>query len=88
VGFAIVRYEPGGTLDPTFSANGKATARFRVGGAHFGNSVSLQTDGKIVVGGAAGVEFGPGGASTGAFAIVRYRSNGCRDASFGGDGKV
>ena len=88
VRFALARYELDGTLDATFSSNGKATTRFRVGGEHLANAVSLQPDGRILVAGAAGVEFGPPGETAGRFAIARYDPDGSRDETFGGDGRT
>jgi uncharacterized delta-60 repeat protein len=49
-GFAIVRYEPDGLLDPTFGNGGKAVADFGPG-ADLANDVVLQPDGKIVAAG-------------------------------------
>lgn len=88
VRFALARYELDGTLDATFNGNGKATTRFRVGGDHLANAVSLQPDGRILVAGAAGVEFRPPGETAGRFAIARYDPDGSRDETFGGDGKT
>ena len=74
--FAVVRYNTNGTLDTSFSGDGKLTTDF--GGTDTGNSVRVQSDGKIVV----------AGASNGDIAVVRYNSNGTLDTSFSGDGKL
>ncbi len=82
--FAIARYNPNGTLDTSFSGDGRQTTNFgdifRADGA---NGVALQGDGKIVaVGG------GDAGGGNLDFAIARYNSNGSLDTSFSGDGKL
>ena len=73
---AVVRLNPDGSLDTTFGGTGKVLTD--VGGYGGANSVALQSDGRIVVGG-----FGSGGY----FTIVRYLPNGTLDSSFSGDGK-
>jgi len=77
--FGVVRYHPNGHLDRTFSGDGKATAR--VGSTSDGDSVVLQPDGKVVVG---GEYFHPGID----WALARFTAAGRLDHSFGGDGKV
>ena len=77
--FALARYNPNGTLDKTFSGDGKQTTSFG-GGYNGATGVALQGDGKIVVvGRAGGYPFD--------FALARYNPNGSLDASFSGDGK-
>ena len=71
--FALVRYNSDGTLDLSFSDDGKVTTDF--GNQDYGYSVVVQTDGKIVVAGASGANF----------ALARYNSDGSLDASFGND---
>ena len=80
----VARLTPGGALDATFGVGGTVTTDI-AGFADEGNSVAIQSDGKIVVAGTAN-----GGASSGAadFAVVRYHPNGSLDASFDTDGKV
>ncbi|HEX6987559.1 MAG TPA: delta-60 repeat domain-containing protein, partial [Planctomycetaceae bacterium] len=70
--FALVRYTPNGSLDPTFSGDGKQTtpAAFHQGAV----GVALQDDGKIVV--------------VGNDELVRYKPNGALDQTFSGDGRV
>lgn len=79
--FALARYNEDGTLDTSFSGNGKAVTNFtrRFDGAL--DVVIQPGDGKIVAVGLAG---GRGGR----FAIARYNSNGSLDSTFGGDGRV
>ena len=50
VDFAVARLQPGGALDPTFSADGRTTVGF--GAGDFANAVAVQADGRIVVAGA------------------------------------
>lgn len=48
--FAVARYNANGTLDTSFSGDGKQTADFS-GFNDYGRAVAIQTDGKIVVAG-------------------------------------
>jgi uncharacterized delta-60 repeat protein len=74
--FAVVRYLPNGSLDTTFSGDGRVTTSF--GGTSQAFAVTLQRDGKIVVAGNAFVGFG----------VARYLPNGTLDTTFSGDGLV
>jgi len=74
--FALVRYNVNGSLDTSFSGDGKVTTD--IGFQDTGNSVTLQADGKILV----------AGSSDGNFALARYNVNGSLDTSFSSDGKV
>ena len=78
--FAIVRYNSDGSLDNSFSGDGKQTTAIG-SGRDQGSSVAIQADGKIVVAGYSynGTNFD--------FALVRYNSDGSLDISFNGDGK-
>jgi uncharacterized delta-60 repeat protein len=81
VDFAVARYTSTGALDNTFDTDGKVTTA--IGSASdVGNSVAIQSDGKIVVAGYAHI------GSTDDFAVVRYTSNGALDNSFDTDGIV
>lgn len=64
--FGLARYKADGTLDATFSGDGKATTNFTPGrdGA---NGVAIQTNGMIVAAGAA--------ANNQKFAVARYRDS-------------
>jgi uncharacterized delta-60 repeat protein len=76
--FGLARYNKNGTLDNTFSGNGRVTTSFGSSGCG-ANHVAIQADGKIVAVGFSGSNF----------AIARYNSNGSLDKTFGGgDGKV
>jgi uncharacterized delta-60 repeat protein len=78
---AVARYNPDGTLDSTFSGDGKVTAQVS-DGRDFANAVTVQPDERIVVGGLAA----PG--SWARMAVLRYLSDGTLDSTFSGDGKV
>ncbi|MDO9185301.1 MAG: T9SS type A sorting domain-containing protein [Bacteroidia bacterium] len=82
--FALIRYNSNGSLDNTFGSNGKVTTDFGIGGEG-GNSVAIQSDGKIVV---AGVTETNIGSYIYRFALVRYNSNGSLDNTFGSSGKI
>jgi uncharacterized delta-60 repeat protein len=73
--FALARYRHDGSLDKSFSGDGKKRTQFPFGSEATG--VAIQGDGKIVVVGAAG---------NGEFALARYKPNGSLDTSFSGDG--
>lgn len=79
--FAVSRFNPNGTPDPTFGDGGTRTTDF------FGNDdgivdIRLQSDGKIV---AVGWTQMPTGAQ---FALARYNTNGDLDNTFGNGGRV
>jgi uncharacterized delta-60 repeat protein len=82
VDFALVRYNPDGSLDPTFGAGGKVLTD--LGSSRFdeAHAVLLQPDGKILAAGRSN--------ATGRFdfALVRYNPDGSLDPSFGTRGKV
>jgi len=77
--FALARYTSDGSLDATFDGDGKVATVFG-----FGNSATLQADGKILVAGSVY----SGQSTYYDFALARYNSDGSLDASFDGDGKV
>lgn len=79
--FAVERYNSNGILDTTFGIGGKVTTYFEYNG--FGNSMEIQSDGKIILGGHHGLLSG-----SSAFALVRYLSDGSLDNSFGIGGIV
>jgi len=79
-GFALARYFPDGTLDPSFNQDGKVNVPFLSGGDS-GESLLVQPDGKIVVAGYVLVgdyDFG----------LMRFTANGDLDGTFGSGGKV
>lgn len=74
----VVRLTTNGTLDTTFSGDGKLLLEGQTG-----TSVAIQTDGRILVGGyTRDTNLVP----TGAF-VYRLRANGSLDTTFDGDGK-
>jgi uncharacterized delta-60 repeat protein len=81
--FALARYKPNGSLDPSFGGDGQVTTDF-YGGGDQANGVAIDSHGRIVaVGGAGGSSSTSGGE-----ALARYRSSGTLDPTFSGDGKV
>ncbi len=78
--FALARYNADGTLDTMFSDDGKEVTDF--GGDDYGESVVMQSDGKILVAGYASI------GSSNDFALARYNADGTLDTTFSGDGKV
>ena len=80
--FALVRYNADGSLDPSFDGDGKVTTDVESNSNDVANSLALQADGKILLGGysyTAGYE---------RFALVRYNTDGSLDTSFDFDGRV
>ncbi|MBF4517862.1 T9SS type A sorting domain-containing protein [Flavobacterium sp. ANB] len=80
--FLLARYLPNGALDTTFGTGGYVTTL--VGNHCTGQSVSLQTDGKIVVAGSTYIPSQLGVRSD--IMIVRYNENGSLDTTFDTDG--
>lgn len=83
--FAFARYNPNGTLDNTFGFGGR-TIHIIGNYSDAVYSMKLQTDGKIVAAGYAGVFYLKQLARD--FAVARYQSNGAPDTTFSGDGKL
>ncbi|MFT3681548.1 MAG: T9SS type A sorting domain-containing protein [Ferruginibacter sp.] len=79
--FAIARYNTDGTLDNTFDGDGKQTTAFGTDEC-FAQTVSVQADGKILVGGFS--QSNGGGYSS--FLMARYTADGQLDNSFSDDG--
>jgi uncharacterized delta-60 repeat protein len=77
--FGLARYNPDGTLDPTFGTSGKVTTHF--GGTEVAWATALQPDGKIVVTGVTS-------SGDGDFAVARYNPDGGLDATFGVAGRA
>ena len=73
---AVFRFLPNGTLDTSFSSNGKLHTN--ISNVDSGNALALQPDGKIVV----------AGISTNDFLVVRFLPNGNLDDTFNGRGWV
>jgi uncharacterized delta-60 repeat protein len=79
--FALVRYNPDGSLDPTFGSGGMASTAF--GGWDEAHAIAIQPDGKVVAGG----QGGAGPVQTD-FALARYNPDGSLDPTFGIGGRV
>ncbi|MDQ6631954.1 MAG: hypothetical protein M3Y82_09380 [Verrucomicrobiota bacterium] len=79
--FALVRYTTNGSLDTSFGSFGRVTTDFGV--VSEGLGMTIQTNGRIVVAGAAIVS-----GTQVDMAVARYLTNGMLDTSFDGDGKV
>jgi uncharacterized delta-60 repeat protein len=93
--FALIRYNPDGSLDSTFGDGGIVSTDF-LGGDDLPNAVAVQEDGKILVAGSAWngrvpllcshCQIDPNVRSD--FAVARYRPDGGLDETFGTGGKV
>ncbi|MBT8390147.1 MAG: hypothetical protein KJO48_00005, partial [Ignavibacteria bacterium] len=79
--FAVVRYNVDGSLDPTFGIGGKVTTPIG-SSTDITNSIKVQTDGKIVVGGHAII------GTYNDFVLARYFDDGTLDLGFGAGGIV
>jgi uncharacterized delta-60 repeat protein len=73
----VARFSPNGALDSTFNGIGYVTTS--IGDGAQANSIKLQSDGKIIVGGVAAV-------GVAAFLVARYTSAGVLDTTFGTNG--
>ncbi len=74
--FALIRYNTDGTLDNTFGTNGQVITTIE--NRSKGYAVTLQNDGKILL----------GGSSKFFINIARYHTDGNLDTTFGNGGKV
>jgi uncharacterized delta-60 repeat protein len=74
--FALARYKPNGSLDPSFGSGGTVTTPFA--SRAFAGSVSVDRHGRIVAVGASGADL----------ALARYRSDGSLDPLFGSGGTL
>ena len=72
----VMRFNSDGSLDTTFDTDGKVTTD--LGGWEEGNSVVVQSDGKILVAGSSDTDF----------ALVRYNTDGSLDTTFSGSNIV
>jgi uncharacterized delta-60 repeat protein len=80
--FAVVRFNPNGTLDTTFGTGGIVVTD--VGStSDVANAIAIQSSGKIVLVGESRV-----GTAQPDFAMVRYNADGSLDTSFGVGGRV
>ena len=74
--FAIARYNSNGSLDNTFSGDGKQMTDFTASNDKI-RAIAIQSDGKIVAAGNA----------DGSYALARYNTDGSLDPSFNSTGK-
>jgi uncharacterized delta-60 repeat protein len=79
---AIVRYNTNGSLDTSFDGDGIVRTGYGPNISDDIEGLALQTDGKIVVAGRVGLDFG----GSNDFAVMRLNSNGSRDTAFGTNG--
>jgi uncharacterized delta-60 repeat protein len=84
--FAIVRYNPDGSLDANFGDGGIKVTSFGLNTNAVASAMAIDEDGKLVVAGYA--EGGLLGLVILRFAVVRYFDDGNLDQRFGGSGKV
>ena len=82
--FGVVRYNSNGTLDKSFSGDGKTNTEFRTNDDAVARAGIQQKDGKLVIVGSSA----PLSGGNRDFAIARYLANGSLDGSFGSGGKV
>ena len=73
--FGLARYRPNGTLDSTFSGDGRQTLNLSAGD-DIARALAIQPNGKIV---AAGSEFGNDLLERGRFALARFNPSGALD---------
>jgi len=78
--FCLVRYNPDGSLDPTFGVGGTVTTLIGAGGS--APALVLQPDGKLVAAGQCPI------GATDDFCLARYNPDGSLDLTFGGSGTV
>jgi uncharacterized delta-60 repeat protein len=80
--FAVARYNPSGSLDPTFGTGGLVTIDF--GASDQATALILQADGKLVAAGFTQVS----ATFATEWALVRLNPDGSLDTTFGAGGKV
>ena len=85
-GFTVARYNTDGSLDTSFSEDGKVITSIDVSSSAY--SLTLQFDGKLVVVGHSQNRQSPVSSFDSDFAVVRYNADGSLDTSFSDDGKV
>jgi uncharacterized delta-60 repeat protein len=90
LGFALARYNNDGSLDASFGTDGKVTTDFS-NGNDYALVVAIQSNGKIVAGGARNsycIFIFPNTVCYADIALARYNAEGSLDNSFGTNGKV
>jgi uncharacterized delta-60 repeat protein len=84
--FALARYRPNGSLDPSFGNGGKEVADLGIGAWYLRDVIRL-ANGKLVAGGARNTT-SPGGREFGRFGVARFLPDGSVDRDYGDDGHV
>ncbi len=90
---AVIRYQPDGPLDRTFSEDGKVITSFATGPADVelnrsrANAVALRKDGRILTAGS-GLNEACSQVGAEAGTLTRYRADGRPDAAFGDGGRA
>jgi uncharacterized delta-60 repeat protein len=84
--FTLVRYRPGGTLDPSFSGDGEVRTAFASHPDDSANSVAIDSAGRIVAAGVSKDVFAGSGDEYRS-AVARYLPSGNLDHAFSGDGR-
>lgn len=82
--FAIVRYNEDGSLDTSFSEDGKVIIDIASNSYDLASGIVLQSDGKILVSGSTGSTY----SSPNEFSVARLNIDGSLDLSFSNDGKL
>ncbi len=81
--FVLIQLNPDGSFDQSFGWYGRTNVDF-FGNEDYAYALTLQTDGKIIVGGSAQSQDG----TDRQFALARFNPNGSLDTAFGSGGKV
>lgn len=85
MGFALVRYQPDGSLDASFGNGGFAQADFLNAIFEEIHALALQADGRIVAAGSVQISGSPTARD---FALARFLANGQLDNGFGNSGRT
>jgi uncharacterized delta-60 repeat protein len=86
--FAVVRYNPDGSLDNSFDFNGLVVTNRSAFSRERGYGMVLQPDGKILIVGTTAFSEEPGDNFPTAVMLVRYNADGSLDTSFNGTGTM
>jgi len=76
--YGVARFNPNGTADTSFDQDGKQLFEFVAGLTHQVEAMLVQPDGRIILGGRVGSDFG----------LVRFNESGTVDGSFGSGGST
>ncbi|GAB3469988.1 hypothetical protein GCM10027398_19210 [Azotobacter salinestris] len=84
--FSVIRLNADGTLDTSFSGDGKAS--FAIGGYVESRSLAVQPDGKILMAGSSRKGSIISDTTSDDFTVIRLNADGTLDNNFSGDGKA